>query len=277
MSEQKNSFLYIGEDGKADWGVPEGYPYDGFSFNPGKIFDTEEEKTAATVGGYIRIYDTVFPTDATNAKIIGYPNWKIMIESYDAGMYLMLYNSNGVGDEIGTIVDSTNKKGYKPGFYVSQNKYGKSQMIIQYGEFKKLDAKFLPYGYPYEDASTVLEEQTKIFPSNGQLIISESILIIADAKYKVIWDDIEYECTALGHDNYRMLGDPDQQFYPFAFSYDGTTTAILSTPGEHTFSISKIISHRMSAEFMPLLTSPNGTKYKLTVSDDGALSAVAMP
>lgn len=27
MSEQKNSFLYIGEDGKADWGVPEGYPY----------------------------------------------------------------------------------------------------------------------------------------------------------------------------------------------------------------------------------------------------------
>lgn len=29
MSEQKNSFLYIGEDGKADWGVPEGYPYYG--------------------------------------------------------------------------------------------------------------------------------------------------------------------------------------------------------------------------------------------------------
>lgn len=27
MSEQKNSFLYIGENGKADWGVPEGYPY----------------------------------------------------------------------------------------------------------------------------------------------------------------------------------------------------------------------------------------------------------
>ena len=27
MSEQKNSFLYIGENGKADWGMPEGYPY----------------------------------------------------------------------------------------------------------------------------------------------------------------------------------------------------------------------------------------------------------
>ena len=27
MSEQKNSFLYIGENGKAEWGAPEGYPY----------------------------------------------------------------------------------------------------------------------------------------------------------------------------------------------------------------------------------------------------------
>ena len=276
MSEQKNSFLYIGENGKADWGVPEGYPYDGFSFNPGKIFDTEEEKTAATVDGYIRIYDTVFPTDVTNAKIIGYPNYKIMIENYDPGMYLMYFNSNGTGDEIGTIVDSTNKKGYKPGFYVSQSKYGKSQMIIQYGEFKKLDAKFLPYGYPYEDASTVLEEQTKIFPSDGQLIISESILLIADAKYKVIWDDIEYECPVFDSGGYKILGDFYQELYPFAFSSDGTAITILSTPGEHTFSISKIIFNRMAEEFLPLLTSPNGTKYKLTVSDDGTLSAVAV-
>lgn len=31
-----------------------------------------------------------------------------------------------------------------------------------------------------------------------------------------------------------------------------------------------------TSEFLPLLTSPNGTKYKLTVSDDGTLSAVAV-
>ena len=31
----------------------------------------------------------------------------------------------------------------------------------------------------------------------------------------------------------------------------------------------------MAENFMPLLTSPNGTKYQLTVSDDGTLSAVA--
>ena len=36
------------------------------------------------------------------------------------------------------------------------------------------------------------------------------------------------------------------------------------------------ILHPMTEEFMPLLTSPNGTKYKLTVSDDGTLSAVAV-
>lgn len=34
--------------------------------------------------------------------------------------------------------------------------------------------------------------------------------------------------------------------------------------------------HTMAPEFMPLLTSPNGTKYKLTVADDGTLSAVAL-
>lgn len=32
----------------------------------------------------------------------------------------------------------------------------------------------------------------------------------------------------------------------------------------------------MAEEFMPMLTSPNGTKYQLTVSDDGTLSAVAV-
>ena len=32
--------------------------------------------------------------------------------------------------------------------------------------------------------------------------------------------------------------------------------------------------HPMSAEFLPALTSPNGTKYQLTVADDGTLSAV---
>ena len=34
--------------------------------------------------------------------------------------------------------------------------------------------------------------------------------------------------------------------------------------------------HPIAEEFMPALTSPNGTKYKLTVADDGALSAVAV-
>lgn len=32
---------------------------------------------------------------------------------------------------------------------------------------------------------------------------------------------------------------------------------------------------RLDSEYMPLLISPNGTKYKITVADDGTLSAVA--
>ena len=34
--------------------------------------------------------------------------------------------------------------------------------------------------------------------------------------------------------------------------------------------------HPMAPEFLPALTSPNGTKYQLTVADDGTLSAVAI-
>lgn len=34
--------------------------------------------------------------------------------------------------------------------------------------------------------------------------------------------------------------------------------------------------HTMAPEFLPALTSPNGTKYQLTVADDGTLSAVAV-
>ena len=43
--------------------------------------------------------------------------------------------------------------------------------------------------------------------------------------------------------------------------------------------VTKFVSetiHQIAEEFMPALTSPNGTKYKLTVADDGALSAVAV-
>lgn len=35
--------------------------------------------------------------------------------------------------------------------------------------------------------------------------------------------------------------------------------------------------HTMAPEFLPALTSPNGTKYQLTIADDGTLSAVAQP
>lgn len=36
------------------------------------------------------------------------------------------------------------------------------------------------------------------------------------------------------------------------------------------------ITQPMKEEFMPLLTSPNGTQYKITVDDSGNLSATAV-
>lgn len=45
-------------------------------------------------------------------------------------------------------------------------------------------------------------------------------------------------------------------------------------PGNYTSKLSTSFIKHMSEDFMPLLTSPNGTKYKITVDDTGALSTV---
>lgn len=54
----------------------------------------------------------------------------------------------------------------------------------------------------------------------------------------------------------------------FMFSEEGEYTISLYAMGETV--------EPLPEEYMPLLTSPNGTKYKLTVADDGTLSAVAV-
>lgn len=56
MSEQKNSFLYIGENGKAEWGAPEGYPYK----NNRTIIEWDGNTEGHTMLGnyFCKVYDT---------------------------------------------------------------------------------------------------------------------------------------------------------------------------------------------------------------------------
>lgn len=58
MSEQKNSFLYIGENGKAEWGYPEGYPSK--SVQTTTLMEEQEVAFALT-------YDRIYEAPITNA------------------------------------------------------------------------------------------------------------------------------------------------------------------------------------------------------------------
>lgn len=67
MSEQKNSFLYIGENGKADWGVPEGYPYkDGVTIE----WDGNTEGLDVVGGAFYRVSDVVLSDEQIKAGFI---------------------------------------------------------------------------------------------------------------------------------------------------------------------------------------------------------------
>lgn len=75
MSEQKNSFLYIGENDKADWGMPEGYPYKEEAFED-IIWDgnTENKETAdlASYYQYYKVSDMLITSDELAGKDLSY-------------------------------------------------------------------------------------------------------------------------------------------------------------------------------------------------------------
>ena len=74
----------------------------------------------------------------------------------------------------------------------------------------------------------------------------------------------------------NVLYDGNGQFYaPGLTSYENGTfdIALYHAKAVETTVVKTV---PMAEEYMPLLTSPNGTKYKLTVADDGTLSATVV-
>ena len=118
----------------------------------------------------------------------------------------------------------------------------------------------------------------------------------ADHCYIINFDGKEYVCPLVWHridggDSLPMIGNlaiggfGDDTGEPFVGSvqtaYDALVGFLLLTNlsgDSHTVSISELSEtiKTIDPEFLPALTSPNGTKYQLTVSDDGTLSAVAV-
>lgn len=111
------------------------------------------------------------------------------------------------------------------------------------------------------------------------------ITLIAGDTYIVTFDGVEYECVARDNNgapeigNASIPGAGDDTGEPFLVGARRDIWMLFGTnPGEHTMSIDHLARDfkRLDEKFMPLLTSPNGTQYQITVADDGTLSAAAV-
>lgn len=151
-----------------------------------------------------------------------------------------------------------------------------------------VDHNVLPEGYPYTEAS---EERTQIWlgtDSAGVTITdgthsygNTGFGMYQDGECVIVFDGVEYPT---GQDNITCLqfGDPNFVNYPFYANFEfagGGYTEYTVTCGEgtHQFELYYVVAtetiHPMAEEFIRL-TSPNGTKYQLTVADDGTLSTM---
>lgn len=141
----------------------------------------------------------------------------------------------------------------------------------------------LPEGYPYKEAS---EERFTVIPvvtiTNGTHSDGNTgFVMYQDGECVIVFDGVEYPT---GQDSVTSLqfGDPNFVDYPFyaEFVFQGggyTEYTITCGEGTHQFELYYVVAtetiHPMTEEFVRL-TSPNGTKYQLTVADDGTLSTM---
>lgn len=103
-------------------------------------------------------------------------------------------------------------------------------------------------------------------------------------KYTVTLDGVSYQAeTFLDENGDSCLGAPynietqECDFSEFPFSiccYDGVSEISTNVVGSHACVVVDGVVHRLDEKYLPLLTSPNGTKYLLSVADDGTLTAI---
>ena len=162
---------------------------------------------------------------------------------------------------------------------------GKRAVWAPGGGSGPIDPKRLPEGYPYKEVS---EERSTVIPvvtiTNGTHSDgSAGFTTYYDGECVIVFDGVEYYT---GQDTVTLLefGDPNFVNYPFyaEFVFAGggyTDYTVTCGEGTHQFELYYVVAtetiHPMNEEFIRL-TSPNGTKYQLTVADDGTLSAVAV-
>lgn len=173
---------------------------------------------------------------------------------------------------------------------------------------KKLDSKYLPdalqFGETYGDTLTwdgditgrenynaVLYKVSDAVVTKDDLSAGYTIVTASEDEYTLTDNAFVVDDVAAGGLN--IYGENPEYAFPMViYIYDSTASGCsqgiyfpdypglgdvgcvraFTIPGYKGFPVTK----RLDEKYMPLLTSPNGTQYKLTVADDGTLTATAV-
>ena len=129
-----------------------------------------------------------------------------------------------------------------------------------------------------------LVNETTLTTAEPYVMLAE--MPVAGETYKVKWNGTDYECVCFQVSDYVFLGNDETSGEPFTLMFsDFGIVACSITPldGSTTFTISiaQSVVHPLDEKFIPdmsrlILTSPNGTRYKITVDDTGTLSTTAV-
>lgn len=150
---------------------------------------------------------------------------------------------------------------------------------------KPLTYDYMPDGYPKKERKTVtlLEDEEADFDGKNGVAFSAQFDLVVGQTYVAIWDGAAYERVAKEIEGTPYFGNlaiqtggADNTGEPFLCALlGGHVVWFAATAATHTVGLSLVTETPtpMAEEFMPVLTSPNGTKYKLTVDDTGTISA----
>lgn len=154
----------------------------------------------------------------------------------------------------------------------------------------------LPEGYPYKEGVTIeWDGNITGLTDYGRIYrISDKIVPYADFANAQVWytnngsDKRSLQVTASDMTSQGIpvyaLSNKDGVAMIYCIYEDTSNEGVTMPAGMyfHRANADNYVSEfrsetirTMSPEFLPALTSPNGTKYQLTVADDGTLSAVA--
>ena len=274
----KGSFLYINDKEKAEWGYPEGYPY------------KEQTKTEFAILGKVTLVNDqgrytgtvyvpeTFSVDEKYIVIFDGESYIVTVMEDDnawaVGNLLLAATGTQVGNGVPFFIQIIYDDDFKKyAMTITALPTETNIHTVEIYTFREnihtIYTEYLPEGYPYTEAAEIVCAETTV--ENGASIKNPlSTMLTAGYKYKVVHNDISYECIAYEStfDGYPCVSIGNMSLHsPSLSGGNGEPFVFASIPlfdlsiggfseiGNHTFSIERSeIFYPIAAEFLPLAT-----------------------